>query len=148
MTFYKLFIFIKNQFIIKTIKSRMFKLRNLNIKIRFIILGLLNILFTNIFLQIIILLLPLWLSTFLSQMFNLILGFFMYSNLVFNLSKKPLKSFMKYFLFSIFIWNLNALLISSVNYYLNIDLRVSAILTIPLLAILSFYFQKKIIFKN
>ena len=72
----------------------------------------------------------------------------MYSNLVFNLSKKPLKSFMKYFLFSIFIWNLNALLISSVNYYLNIDLRVSAILTIPLLAILSFYFQKKIIFKN
>ena len=125
----------------------MYKLLNLNIKIRFIILGLINLLITNIFLQIIILLFPLWISTFLSQMFNLILGFFIYSNLVFKFKKKPIKSFMKYFLFSILIWNLNALIISLMNYHLNIDIRFSAILTIPLLATLSFYFQKKIIFK-
>tara|TARA_Y100000589_G_C26954595_1_gene547990 strand:+ start:95 stop:475 length:381 start_codon:yes stop_codon:yes gene_type:complete len=125
----------------------MYKLQNYNIKIRFIILGLLNILFTNIFLQIIILLFPLWISTFFSQMFNVILGFFLYSNLVFKIRKKNLGRFIKYFLFSIFTWNLNALIIFKINYHLNIDIRLSAILTIPLLAILSFYFQKKIIFK-
>ena len=125
----------------------MYKILNLNIKIRFIIFGLLNTLFTNIFLQIIILLLPLWISTFLSQMFNVILGFFIYSNLVFKRRNRVLKSFMKYVLFLIFIWNLNAFLILIINYYLNIGVRISAILTIPLLAMLSFYFQKKIIFK-
>ena len=125
----------------------MFKLQHLNIKIRFIILGLINILITNIFLQIIILLLPLWISTFLSQMFNMILGFFIYANLVFKLGEKNLKVFIKYFLFSIFIWNFNAFLISILNFHLNIDIRISAILTIPLLAILSFYIQKKVIFK-
>ena len=131
----------------KRSKVQIYKLSNLNIKIRFIILGLLNIFITNIILQIIILLLPLWISTFLSQMFNLIFGFFIYSKLVFNLRKNKLNSFLKYFLFSIFIWNFNALLISGMNYYLNINVRISAFLTIPLLAILSFYFQKKIIFK-
>ena len=125
----------------------MYKLSNLNIKIRFLIYGVINTLITNIFLQIIILLLPLWISTFLSQIFNVILGFFIYSNLVFKLKKKPLENFVKYFLFSIFIWNLNAFLILKMNYHLNINIRISAILTIPLLAILSFYFQKKIIFK-
>jgi len=125
----------------------MYKLSNLNIKIRFLIYGVINTLITNIFLQIIILLLPLWISTFLSQIFNVILGFFIYSNLVFKLKRKPLENFVKYFLFSIFIWNLNAFLILKMNYHLNINIRISAILTIPLLAILSFYFQKKIIFK-
>ena len=65
----------------------MYKLSNLNIKIRFLIYGLINTLITNI-LQIIILLLPLWISTFLSQIFNVILGFFIYSNLVFKLKRK------------------------------------------------------------
>ena len=125
----------------------MYKLSNLNIKIRFLIYGVINTLITNIFLQIIILLLPLWISTFLSQIFNVILGFFIYSNLVFKLKRKPLENFVKYFLFSIFICNLNAFLILKMNYHLNINIRISAILTIPLLAILSFYFQKKIIFK-
>jgi putative flippase GtrA len=125
----------------------MYKLSNLNIKIRFLIYGVINTLITNIFLQIIILLLPLWISTFLSQIFNVILGFFIYSNLVFKLKRKPLENFVKYFLFSIFTWNLNAFLILKMNYHLNINIRISAILTIPLLAILSFYFQKKIIFK-
>ena len=131
----------------KRSKIQIYKIRNFNIKIRFIILGFINTLITNIILQIIILLLPLWISTFLSQMFNLIFGFFIYSKLVFNLRKNKLNSFLKYFLFSIFIWNFNALLISGMNYYLNINVRISAFLTIPLLAILSFYFQKKIIFK-
>ncbi len=125
----------------------MYKLGNLNIKIRFFIFGLINTLITNIFLQIIILILPLWISTFLSQMFNVILGFFIYSNLVFKFRRKLLENFLKYFLFSIFTWNLNAFLILKINYHLNINIRASAILTIPLLAILSFYFQKKIIFK-
>ena len=125
----------------------MYKLSNLNIKIRFLIYGVINTLITNIFLQIIILLLPLWISTFLSQIFNVILGFFIYSNLVFKLKRIPLENFVKYFLFSIFAWNLNAFLILKMNYHLNINIRISAILTIPLLAILSFYFQKKIIFK-
>ena len=125
----------------------MYKLRNLNIKIRFVIFGLINTLITNIFLQIIILLFPLWISTFLSQMFNVTLGFFIYSNLVFKLRRKPLENFIKYFLFSIFTWILNAFLILKMNYHLNINIRISAILAIPLLAILSFYFQKKIIFK-
>ncbi|MBO8232822.1 hypothetical protein HA141_09285 [Prochlorococcus marinus XMU1402] len=106
-----------------------------------------NTLVSNIFLQIIILLFPLWISTFLSQMFNVILGFFIYSNLVFKLRRKPLEKFVKYFLFSIFTWNLNAFLIFNMNYHLNINVRISAILAIPILTILSFYFQKKIIFK-
>ncbi|MBW3057531.1 hypothetical protein CU311_08950 [Prochlorococcus marinus str. MU1402] len=125
----------------------MYKLSNLNLKIRFIIYGLINTLVSNIFLQIIILLFPLWISTFLSQMFNVILGFFIYSNLVFKLRRKPLEKFVKYFLFSIFTWNLNAFLIFNMNYHLNINVRISAILAIPILTILSFYFQKKIIFK-
>ena len=137
----------KNLDMFKRSKVQMYKLSNLNIKIRFLIYGLINTLITNIFLQIIILLLPLWISTFLSQMFNLIFGFFIYSKLVFNLRKNKLNSFLKYFLFSIFAWNLNAFLILKMNYHLNINIRISAILTIPLLAILSFYFQKKIIFK-
>ena len=136
--FYKIF---------KTSKFHMYKLSYLNLKIRFIIYGLINTLITNIFLQIIILLLPLWIATFLSQMFNVILGFFIYSNLVFKLRRKPLVKFVEYFLFSIFAWNLNAFLILNMNHHLNIGIRISAILAIPFLAIFSFYFQKKIIFK-
>ena len=50
----------------------------------FIKLGIINFTITNITLQILLIFLPIWISTLLSQILNIIFGFFAYGKYVFK----------------------------------------------------------------
>ena len=128
--------------------SNKYKFKKINIKFRFLFIGLVNVFLSNILLQIIIFIFPLWLSTFLSQIFNIILGYFTYSRFVFKVINFKITTFLKYLIFVIMSWNLNAFLIAFFIYSLNFNIRLSAILPIPILAMFSYFLQKKFIFKN
>ena len=130
----------------KVIGSILFKSSKYKITYSFIFFGTINTLLTNILLQILINLLPLWVSTFLSQLLNLIIGFFSYSFFVYKVRKIHIKQFIKFLILSIFSWNLNALIIYLMHDLLNINIRLAALLTLPLLASFSFFAQKKFIF--
>ena len=132
--------------LLKSIDKVIFKSSKLKITYNFIFFGTINTLFTNIFLQILINIYPLWISTFLSQFLNLIIGFFSYSFFVYKVKKIFFKQFVKYLILSIFSWNLNALLIFIMNDLLNINIRLAALLALPLIATFSFFSQKNLIY--
>ena len=130
----------------KLIQRILFKSSELKITYNFIFFGTINTLLTNIFLQILINIYPLWVSTFLSQFLNLIIGFFSYSFFVYKVKKIFFKQFIKFLILSIFSWNLNTFLILIMNDLLNINLRLAALLGLPLIATFSFISQKKFIY--
>ena len=128
--------------------SNKYKFKKINIKFRFFFIGLVNVILSNILLQFIIFIFPLWLSTFFSQIFNIIFGYFTFSRFVFKFINFKIITFLKYLIFVIISWNLNALLIVFFMYSFNFNIRLSTILPIPILAIFSYVLQKQIIFKN
>lgn len=132
--------------VFKRIHKTIFKPSKFRVTYSFIFFGTVNTLITNIFLQILINLFPLWISTFLSQLLCLIIGFFTYSFFVYQVKKISIKQFMKFLILSIFSWNLNAILILFMNNILNINIRLSALLALPFIALLSFFFQKRYIY--
>ena len=102
-------------------------------KRQFIFFGFLNVFLSNLFLQILLFLnlMPIRLSTLLSISFNTILGYFIYSNLVWKLSKIfKFKYFLKY-TFSLFIsWSiLNLGIYLGLN--LNLNPNLSSLIMIP-----------------
>ena len=121
---------------------------NLRITYSYILFGTINTLITNILLQILINLYPLWLSTFISQLLNLIIGFFTYSFFVYKVRKIYIKQFFKFLVLCIFSWNLNTFLILLMNDIFNINIRLSALLALPLIASFSFFSQNKFIYNK
>ena len=112
----------------------------------FLILGTLNFLITNIVLQISLLILPIYLSTIISQLINFSLGFYLYGKKVFKVKKITLKIFSKYLVLAFIMWYSNFKLISILfNYGLNKN--ISALIIIPLLVIISYTIQNKFVFK-
>ncbi len=122
------------------------RILNSKLEMRFIIVGLLTTLLTNILLQTFITVMPLWLSTFSSQIFNLIFGFFAYSYLVFKVKNIFFRQFIKFIILAFLTWQINRFFIYLLFYYLNINIRIAALLVIPILALFSFFFQKKFIY--
>ena len=119
-------------------------------KRKFILFGFLNVLISNLFLQILLFLnlMPIRFSTLLSILFNTILGYFVYGNLVWKVSKiLKLKYFLKY-TFSLFIaWSvLNLGIYFGLNFNLNPNL--SSLIMIPFLSAYSYIMQKFWIFRN
>merc|ERR1711904_86529 len=99
----------------------------------FIIAGLKNVLFTNICLQLFIIfeLFPLTISTFLSQLINMFLGYFLYSREVFKIRKiYKLKFFLKYIFLMILLWLLNTTGIVFLS-KLGLSKSIAAIFLIP-----------------
>ncbi len=101
---------------------------------------------TQISLQTLLLFCPINISTFLSQLIYLVLGFKLYSQKVFNSSKNKNKNKINFLLMSIFLWIINNNGISFLNIFLK-NKNFSAALMIPVLAFFSFIIQKNLIFK-
>ena len=116
------------------------------VQYRFIAIGIITTFLTNILLQIFITLLPLWIATFFSQLFNLVFGFYAYSYLVFKVKKTYFWQFKKFTFLALLTWQLNHFFIDLIFNYLNVNIRIAALLTIPILALFSFFFQKKFIY--
>ncbi len=115
---------------------------------KFLFLGLINIFFTNLILQISLLYLPIWFCTLLSQCINLLIGFYLYGKFVFKKNTKSLKKFFKYLIIAIFSWILNTSLIYILSILLGYSENLAAIIVIPILAIYSFLAQKYFVFKK
>ena len=116
-----------------------------NKKFLFIFYGILNTFLTNILLQITLFFSPIILSTLISQIFNLNLGYYLYGKKVFKVKYLRKKQYLKYVSSNFIIWNINWILISTLNSY-NISKNLAALIVIPFLALVSFMYQKYFIF--
>ena len=112
----------------------------------FIMFGFLNFLITNAVLQISLLFTPILFSTILSQMINLFIGYYIYGKKVFKLNKLTNLVFRKYFILALIIWILNFFIIRSF-FYFGVNKNITALLVIPLLVVISYFFQKRFVFK-
>ena len=126
-------------------KSR-FYLKN-NKKVLFLIYGLVNVLLTNLLLQILLLFYPIFFATLLSQIFNLNFGFYIYGLKVFKVKFLGKKIYLKYLFLHLLIWILNWFLINLL-YSFNISKNLAALFVVPFLALISYVYQKNIVFNN
>ncbi len=120
------------------------KIKKRELKI-FLLIGIFNFLLTNIILQALLLIINTILATFISQTFNFIVGFNLYGQKVFNMKTLKFSFFLKYLALSIFIWNINWILIFFLNSY-GLSKNIASLFIIPLLVIISFLFQKFFVF--
>ena len=112
----------------------------------FVIFGLINLLLTNIILQVLLLIVPTILATFSSQLFNFLFGFYIYGKKVFKVKYLNKRQFMKYFLLSILVWNINWLTINYVSMFVY-SKNIIALFLVPPLALISYISQKYFVFK-
>ena len=76
-------------------------------KRRFLIYGALNVGATNLFLQLLLIIFNTGFSTFLSQIFNMILGFFLYGKKVFRVNNLKQAYGFKYLILATSLWLAN-----------------------------------------
>ena len=113
--------------------------------LRFIFFGAFNTIFTNIILQVLLFLIPTIYAALASQIFNFSFGFYFYGKKVFGIKSLKHSIFIRYIFLNILIWKLNWVLINTINSY-NISKNVASLIVIPLLALISFGFQKSFVF--
>tara|TARA_A100001035_G_C27642613_1_gene435331 strand:+ start:380 stop:787 length:408 start_codon:yes stop_codon:yes gene_type:complete len=116
-----------------------------NNKVLFLIYGLVNVVITNLLLQLFLLFFPIFFSTLISQIFNLNFGFYLYGLKVFKVKFLGKKIYFKYLFFHLFLWILNWFLINFIHSY-NISKNLAALFVVPILALISFVYQKNIVF--
>ena len=114
-------------------------------KFLFLVYGSINFLITNLILQVTLLCISTKYATLISQLFNLNFGFYSYGMRVFKVKILKKNYYLKYLVFHIFIWIINWILINFINSY-NISKNLAALFVLPLLALISFVYQKKIVF--
>ena len=112
----------------------------------FLTFGVFNFLITNITLQVLLLVIPIIFATFVSQLVNLIIGYYVYGKKVFKLNKLNKFVFKKYFLLSFILWLLNFVLIQSLFFY-SVNKNLAAIFIIPFLVSISYCSQKYFVFR-
>ena len=117
-------------------------------KFRFLFYGFINTVLSNIILQILLLISSVSLATFLSQLSNLLIGFYLYGFKVFNIKKFSNYKLYKYCLLALISWKLNFILIIFLTEKINISKNLSAILILPILATWSYLIQKIFIFNK
>ena len=129
-------------------KRFLFNLR-LNTKSKFLVFGFLNFFITQIILGINLILMPVYIATFLSMTINVIIGYFVYSKFVFNYKNRySSKIFSLYMLYAILIWLINWFTINYFHLIYNINKNITAILILPFLVFFSYLVQKLIIFRK
>ena len=111
----------------------------------FLFYGIANFLITNSVLHLLLLVIPIFLATIISQITNLAIGFYLYGKKVFKMNHLTYKELRKYILLASFIWILNYASIRFM-YEIGINKNLAAIFTIPFLVLISYFFQKKYIF--
>ena len=114
-------------------------------KALFLIYGLINVLSTNLILQISLLILPIIFATLISQIFNLNFGFYLYGLRVFKVKFLSRKIYIKYLFFHLLLWILNYFFINIIYSY-NVSKNLAALFVLPFLALISFVYQKNIVF--
>jgi len=112
----------------------------------FIFYGAINFFITHSTLQLLLLIIPIFLATVISHITNLLLGFYLYGKNVFNSKKLTFREFRRYIIFTSFSWIFNFSIIKFLHEY-GISKNLAAIFTIPFLICISYFFQKKYIFK-
>lgn len=126
-----------------------FSMKNNGQKRKFILVGTINVLLTNLVLQALLLLnfISIPISTLISQFINMIFGYLIYSKFIFNVKFYRKKTFMaKYVILMISIWLLNSFAIK-LGFDFGISKNLTAFLIIPIFAIISFIFQKFWVFR-
>ena len=88
---------------------------------------------------------PIFLATIISQITNLAIGFYLYGKKVFKMNNLTYKELWKYILLASFNWILNYVSIRLMHEN-GLNKNLAAILTIPFLVLISYFFQKKYIF--
>ena len=116
------------------------------VKYRFIFFGIFNVFFSNLILQVLLLNISSFKATFVSQMVNFFLGYYLYGKRVFRVNKLKIKIFLKYFLLVMFLWNTNWKLIEYFHSF-GISKNIASLVIVPFLALISYFTQKYIIFK-
>ena len=111
----------------------------------FLFYGTANFLVTNSVLHLLLLVIPIYLATIVSQISNLIIGFYLYGKKVFKMNNLTYKELRKYLLLASFNWILNYVSIR-IMYENGIHKNLAAILNIPFLVLISYFFQKKYVF--
>ena len=118
-------------------------------KSKFLFLGTLNFLITQIILGINLLFLPIYMATFISQAINLVIGYYLYSTYVFDFKRRNSnKNFILYLTYAILIWLMNWFTIYFINLFFHINKNIIAILVLPFLVVFSYLVQKNIIFRK
>ena len=125
-------------------KMKIFKINRQ--KKSFLGYGILNFIITNSVLQISLLIMPTLIATVLSQLINLIIGFYIYGKKVFKFNGLNNKVFIKYLLLALILWLLNFAIIQLFFYY-GINKNLTASVIIPLLVGISYLSQKNYVFK-
>ena len=111
----------------------------------FLFYGIANFLITNSVLHLLLLVTPILVATIVSQLINLIIGFYLYGKRVFKMDILTYREFRKYLFLVSFNWILNYLSITFM-YENGINKNLAAIYTLPFLVLISYFFQKKYIF--
>ena len=116
-------------------------------KRRFLGYGALNVLLTNLVLQLLLLVLATGLATFLSQLLNVGLGFVLYGKRVFRVERLQKRSALSYALMALGLWWCNW---AGIDWLAGFGLtrNVAALLLIPVLAAVSYAVQKLVIFRK
>ena len=112
----------------------------------FFTFGIFNFLITNFVLQVLLFLIPTILATVISQLVNLIIGYYLYGKRVFKFKKLSKVIFLKYLLLAFILWILNFGLIQYFFYY-DFNKNITAIFIIPLLVLISYMAQKYFVFR-
>jgi len=116
-------------------------------KRRFLGYGALNVLLTNLVLQLLLLVLGTGLATFLSQVLNVGLGFVLYGKRVFRVERLQKRSALAYALMALVLWWCNWAGISLLA-HTGFSRNLAAFLLIPVLAALSYTVQKLVVFRQ
>ena len=131
------------------IKKKLKKIKDFNNeKIKFLYYGSLNTILSNIVLQILLLFEKISIATLISQILNLILGYFLYGSRVFGIKKFSKQKFTLYCFLALSSWQINWIIISLLSHRFNLSSNLSAIINLPIIAIWSYFVQKNYIFKK
>ncbi len=116
----------------------------------FLFLGIINMIITNLFLQVFLRLnfIPTSIATLASQLINMFLGYIIYSKFVFKRNDLLIKKVLfKYLLLMIILWLTNFNFIYILGFF-GFTRNISALILIPFLALISFIIQKYFVFKK
>jgi len=115
-------------------------------KRRFLLFGVVNVLLTNGALLLLLHLVTIGLATFLSQLLNLVLGYWLYGKRVFRVERFALRSAGAYGGLAASLWLLNWLGIRLLS-GAGLPRGWAALALVPLLAALSYGVQKTLVFR-
>ena len=101
----------------------------------------------QIILHIFLLFLSIPISVFLSNIFSVPIRYYFYGKNVFGIDKSNFKTILKFIFTSILLWILNTLSISFI-FNFGFTKNISALITIPFVATISYLIQKNFVFKE